>query len=106
MTEYTRRVLLVVPAADQARANTAALAYDPVGGSETFTSPLSADGGLPATHYCCCTSMREATYQAVTALVAAQFPGATMTECSVDGSGTTAQAVLAGLGLQFVRADG
>lgn len=81
---YTRRVLIIVPAADQARANAAALTYDPSGGQLTFTVPASANGAEPASHYLCHTLMRENVFTAVTALIAASFPGTLMLEVAGD----------------------
>lgn len=48
----TRRIFVVL-AAVIATANSLALQLDTVGGAQTFTVGLSADGSLPATHYWC-----------------------------------------------------
>jgi hypothetical protein len=99
MTEYIHRVLLVVAAADRERANARALEFDPSGGSETFGCPLSATGAEPATHYGCCTSMRGATHASVAAIVAGEFPGGLLLQCSLEDPALSPAAVLAGQGL-------
>lgn len=48
----TRRIFIVL-AAVGATANGLALQLDTVGGAQTFTVGLSADGNSPATHYWC-----------------------------------------------------
>jgi hypothetical protein len=55
VTVYTRRLLCVIPASQQAAANAAAKVVDPVGGERTFTVGLNASGrdtDAP-THYWC-----------------------------------------------------
>ena len=48
-----KRIVIVIPASQQAAANRAAAIIDPVGGGRTFTSGLSLTGELPITHYVC-----------------------------------------------------
>jgi len=75
MTEFTRRVILIVSAEDQDAANILGESFDPdIGGSETFLSPLSATGEPPATHFACGTSMTPATLAQVEATKAESFP--------------------------------
>jgi hypothetical protein len=107
MTLYTRRLLIAVPAADQARANTAATQFDPEGGSETFRVPHSPDGQEPATHYVCCASMSEERYRQITAFIAAYFPAAQVRECSLDEDSDlpSPQECLAALGLAPVEVE-
>jgi hypothetical protein len=105
-TEFPRRLILVVPAADQSRANAAAEQWDPAGGAETFRVPLSAAGLAPASHYGCSVQMREATYQAVAALVAAQFAGSTLREWDMDGDPDGLERTLSELGLKRIETRG
>ena len=75
MTEYTRRAILVVTAADQAAANVEATTLDPdTGGAKTFGVPLSPTGNDPPTHYACSTLITPATLTTVEALQASTFP--------------------------------
>lgn len=52
ITMPTGRIFIVI-AAVVATANSLALQLDEVGGAQTFTVGLSADGNAPATHYWC-----------------------------------------------------
>lgn len=97
-TEYTRRVLIVVPAPDRERAHEEALALDRHGGGRTFELALSATGELPATHYACCAALREATFATVQALVSAAFPGGIVSECGLQ-SGPAPRLLLSQWGL-------
>ncbi len=84
MSEWNRRVIIVVPAADRDRANGVAQTMQPVGGERTFTVGLSATGLEPWTHYWCSVALREAEWQAAQAQLAA-FPGAGLLPWDMDG---------------------
>lgn len=100
MSQYTRRAVIVVTAADRDQANQDALAYAPEGGDETFRVGLSPSGALPATHYWASTACREAVWQAfVTAEAVQAARGASRTRWLFDGLTTTPDDVLAALGL-------
>jgi len=74
MTEYIRRVIVIVEASDQAAANAQAALLDPdTGGDKTLAIPLSASGSDPPTHFACDAACRLATYNAILGLQAA-FP--------------------------------
>lgn len=106
-TAYTRRAIIVVKAADRDAANQDALAYDPIGGAETFRVGLSSDGSTPVTHYWASTACREAVWQALVAAEAVQAArGAERTRWLFDGLTVTPDDALASLGLQrMVVAD-
>jgi len=53
MTEYTKRVIVIVPKGQAIAANARAKQVDKVGGGFTWTSELSPTGNAPATHYWC-----------------------------------------------------
>lgn len=75
MTVYTRRIIMIVTAADQETANDIAVNIDPdSGGQFTFSVPLSATGNDPATHYACSTLIKPATLTQVEAVKLQQFP--------------------------------
>lgn len=100
-SQYTHRAIIVVKAADRDAANQDALAYDPVGGAETFRVGLSADGSTPATHYWASPACREAVWQALAAAEAAQVAkGAGRTRWLFDGLTVTPDDALASLRLQ------
>ena len=50
MTEFVRRLTIIVPADRQAEANLLAAQVDTAGGMSTFGAPLSTTGEEPATH--------------------------------------------------------
>lgn len=80
-TLHTRRVLVVVNAANQARANTAFTKPDTDetgGGASTFTVPLSGTGNAPATAYWCNGAWRPAQVSAIRTRL--QEQGATVAE--------------------------
>lgn len=54
MISHSSRAIIVVPAAQQAAANAAALAVSPVGGDKTFTVPLSLASAntVPVAYWC------------------------------------------------------
>lgn len=99
------RLLIVIAAADQARANTDALAFDPAGGDRTFTVGLSPTGALPATHYWCSSIASEATAAAVAAKLTAEYAGAICEEWDMDANPGRPEQLLAALGLQTLRGD-
>lgn len=103
MGEFVSRLLLIVPAADQARANAAALQFDPVGGAETFRCGLSPTGSAPATHYWASGVMRPDMAAAVVALVASDFPTGAALAWDMDADPGLAQRELASRGLKVVR---
>jgi hypothetical protein len=84
MPLYTRRLHIVVTAAERAAANQAAqgLSGNPADGG-TFNLPLSPTGQAPATHYRCCVALTEAAYQQVLTQLLPAFPGARVDEMDV-----------------------
>lgn len=75
MTEFDKRIIMVVTTADRDAANQQAAAIDPdVGGVNTFSVPLSATGENPPTHYACDTVIKAATLATVESIQAASFP--------------------------------
>lgn len=100
---YTKRILMIVPVIDLARARQAAAAYDRGRADRTFSRPLSPTGLAPATHYAASTQMRPATARAVADLVARDFPLGLMMEYDMDNDDAV-EMILAGLGLR--RIDG
>jgi hypothetical protein len=102
MSEFPRRVLIIIPAAYQAAANQASLAFDPIGGAETFTVGLSETGAEPATHFWASIQMREETFQGVQQLLPAQFPNAVMVEYNMDAEPNRPAEVLEEMGLQVM----
>jgi hypothetical protein len=101
MTAYIHRVLLVVAAADVARANQAAKSFDKLSGDKTFRVGISVTGQGAPTHYWCCTQLRPATWAAVQAMQA-QFPGSTFVEFDPVTEKGKPQEVLATLGLKRI----
>lgn len=99
---FTRRILLVVAAADRDRANQTALQFDPEGGDNTFSEGLSPTGQEPATHYWCSTSMTEETYQAVRYQVLPQFEGARLRSWNLDTERSAPRLLLQEMGLKRV----
>lgn len=102
---FTRRVLIVIPAADKTAANQASLAFDPIGGQNTFTAGLSATGELPATHFWSSIQMREQVFQGVSQIIASQFPNAVLVEYDLDDEPNKPSEVLAQLGLQVINSE-
>jgi len=93
-SDYTYRVLIIIPAAKLAAMNAAAAAYfDPLGGQFTFTVPLLSSG--VATHYACESSARQQSFA-----VLAQLAGSN-SDCTMWVSGEPtedAESAFAGLG--------
>jgi hypothetical protein len=102
MSQYPRRVLIIIPAEYQAVANQAALGFDETGGDRTFTVGLSADGQEPATHFWASIQMREETFQGVSQLLPAQFPQAVMIEYNLDTERGRPGELLAEMGLMTI----
>lgn len=100
---YDRRVLFIVPAANQVAANQAATAFDPTGGSQTFTIGLSPTGLEPATHSWASISMRQGTFEAVEQVIEQNFPTITMVEYDLDTEPNRPVEVAAGMGLQVIH---
>lgn len=99
---YTKRLLMIVPVTDLARARQAAATYDRGRADRTFSRPLSPTGQAPATHYAASTQMRPATARAVADLVARDFPLGVILEYDLDTPGAV-DAILAGLGLKPIE---
>lgn len=96
------RVLLVIPAADRAAANTAAATYfDPAGGAATFSVGLSPDGSEPATHYWASAQFTDATY-ALLQQVKPAFPAAELIDYDLALEPSWPEEVLSVLGLKRV----
>jgi hypothetical protein len=93
--------LLIVAAADVARANQAAKSFDKLGGDKTFRVGISVTGQGAPTHYWCCTQLRPATWAAVQAMQA-QFPGSTFVEFDPKTEVQKPQEILATLGLKRI----
>lgn len=100
-----KRCLIVIPAADQARANQDALQWDPEGGDRSFTVGLSPTGAEPATHYWASAVMSDATFAAVAAKVAADYPGAHWEEWSMEDDPSRPDRLLVELGLQRIQGE-
>lgn len=60
-----RRMIIVIVAEQQALGNQLALEWDPEGGQNTFTVPLSPTGQEPFTHYWASVTMPDATFDAI-----------------------------------------
>ncbi|MCR4341024.1 MAG: hypothetical protein NUW01_14175 [Gemmatimonadaceae bacterium] len=110
MTPQYRYAIVVIPAVQQADMNQAALQWDPTGGEETFTVPLSADGAEPASYYWCGTWMTQATWDAILAQFSAvENPSGSARYANTsgsklyDGATWTPEQVLTDVGLQRVE---
>lgn len=68
MGEYTRRAIIVVPAARQAEANAKAALLDTEGGSRTFIVGLSSTGEEPATQYWCSAAAKPEHWDAIVSI--------------------------------------
>lgn len=60
MTEFTKRLIIVVTLGQQIAANAKAKEVDLEGGERTFTAGLSPTGALPVTHLWCNWQMKPA----------------------------------------------
>lgn len=104
MTEYTHRVLIIIPAASRDAANAAAVQLTAnTADAFTFTVGLSPNGVEPITHYWCSVALREADYQAVQQMKAA-FTGSEVIDWNMDHEPTKPDEVLASLGLMRLEA--
>lgn len=72
MTDYKKRVIIIVPDADKVAANAAALAFDSLG--KEFDVPLSIDGFDPATHWGLNTVVTDDTLASIQDLQTTTFP--------------------------------
>ena len=100
MSDYNKRLLILIRAEDQAIGNQAASQFEPFPGfGPTFTVGLSPTGSAPATHYWTSVQVTDAT---ATAIVASQgaFVGSTISEYDLDEQPTFPDTVLTNLGLQ------
>jgi hypothetical protein len=99
-TAFTKRLIIVVTAAQQAAANVQAKTVDTVGGDRTFTVGLNPTGRLAdaATHHWCSWAMQPADATSLqTGLPTAVGAGNVWI---FDGTVTTPDQVLTNLGLQ------
>src|SRR5438132_10058179 len=101
-TRYTRRFIIVQPAAGRAAANTQALSVDTVGGAQTFRVPLSPTGTAPATHYWCDWALQPSEHTAL-ALALGTLAGALAPQL-FNAASFTPEQVLQTLGLKRVSA--
>ncbi len=98
-----KRIIFIIAAADLARANTEAKSsFDKRGGERTFTTPLSANGQEPATHFVCSGLLNEDDYTAVKSLLAT-YPDARIVDWANDAQFRLGKDTLAQLGLQIIR---
>ena len=105
-TIYTRRVLIIIPAAAAVAANAWMKAnVDPVGGENTFAVKLNADGdvGKAASHFWCSIALTEAQWTAVQA--EAPNWGATLKEYDLNTELNTPVLELGKAGLKRVGHD-
>lgn len=102
-TQYTRRVIVIMTAADKDRANTQwKQAIDTVNGDRTFTTGLIDSNGV-TTHYWMSGLLREAEYAAMTNRLATQFPDAIWREwTNIEADPVVAQRLLTQLGLKTI----
>jgi hypothetical protein len=103
-TEYRNRALMVIAAADQLTANTAALQFDPDGGAQTFTVALSPTGEEPATHYLASVAVTDEQWQQLLAMRAGLFPSAVIVEWYEQAEPARANRLLEELGLRRIQA--
>jgi hypothetical protein len=103
-TQYTRRVVIVIPASYQSAANQAADQLDEGDGRFTFTVGLSPSGAEPATHYWASPALTETQYQQVQGMKAALFPDAQIFDWDMDAEPGKPEEVLQGLGLKTIEA--
>lgn len=104
-TEFTKRALIIVPASSVGSANLAAQQLDPVGGEQTFTVGLSADGNEPVTHYWCSVAMTVEQFAAVQQLQSSEFPDAVIVEYDLDLEPGRPNQVLQSSGLQRIAEE-
>lgn len=71
---YKHRGLIVVTDGIRDEANEDALAFDPEGGGQTFSVPLSPDGAEPATHYACSVACTDEQRAMIEQLRAGKYP--------------------------------
>lgn len=101
MTAYTRRLLIVVPASEQAAANTRAKEVDTAGGERTFTAglvPVGSPSGTAPSHYWCGWTVTQAEFDAIRS----RLDTAALRKKGIriyDAATWTPEAVLADLGL-------
>lgn len=103
MSEFNKRLLIVIRAEDQAIGNQAASQFEPFPDyGPTFTVGLSPNGQLPITYYWTSVQVTDAT---ATAIVASQgaFVGSTISEYDLEDQPTFPDTVLTNLGLQRVQ---
>lgn len=101
------RVLVVVTAADQARANAAAVQLSgQAADAQTFTNGLSPTGAAPASHYWASVVMDDAHYQTLMTVFVPLFPAAFVQQWDIDANPNYPNTALAGLGLQVVLPSG
>lgn len=104
-TRYTRRVLVVVTAADRTGANAeAALGSGKPADAETWTVGLSPTGAEPATHYWASMALTEAEYEEAQLAFARRGERGRLAAYDLARDGGRPAAVLASLGLQPVAA--
>ncbi len=103
MSRFTHRLIIIVPASEQARANTAALIFDQSGGANTFTAGLSADGQLPATHFWCSALVTPEVYSGIQQTLSAQFPLAVAVDWSLETERAKPGQLLAQHGLKCLQ---
>lgn len=97
-----KRIIFIIAAGDLARANLMAkTSFDPRGGERTFTTPLSANGQEPATHFVCSGLLGDSDYTSVKGLLAT-YPGASIVDWP-EGSFGKGRETIAQFGLQIIR---
>lgn len=74
MPVYRHRGLLVVVAEIRDEANEDALAFDPEGGGQTFSVPLSPTGEQEATHYACSVACTDEQREMIEQLRTVKYP--------------------------------
>lgn len=104
-TQFTHRILILIPASYQQAANQAALQLDPTGGLLTFTVPLNPSGSPDdaPTHYWASTVCTEEQYQQILAMKAGMFPEAIIEEWDLDGEPSKPDELLSSLGLKRIE---
>jgi hypothetical protein len=98
VTLYTRRAIIIIPAAKQAQASALAVEADPGTDGRTFTVPLSATGTLPASHYWCNWQTTQAQWDALMA----RFPDGKQGVRYFDADTTTPEQALDATGLRRI----
>jgi hypothetical protein len=101
-TIYTRRAIIIIPAAKQVQANDLAQQADPSTDLRTFTVGLSATGTNPATHFWCNWQTTQAQWDALTA----RFPDGKQGVRYFDADTTTPEQALTATGLKRITING